>query len=307
MSQQPRQHTEPKSPTKISGSGWKSIGLKVKDQIGEDNVAIVSAGVAFYAFLAVFPAIMALISIYGLAMDPQQIENQISHLSSMMPEQAFGIIEDQIEKFTSTSGETLGWGTAIGILFSLWSANKGIKSLFTGVDIAYNTKNTRGFFKQNALTLLFTFGAIILVILSMVLIVAFPALVDQIGLPSQIEGLISWLRWVVLAIIVVLFLCLVYMYAPARPRPRFKWVLTGAILATFLWLIASWGFSYYVSNFGSYGEIYGSISAVVVLMLWLLITSLIILIGAEVNSISEYFARDSGASKDHYNNQPAKK
>ena len=304
MSTQPRQNTEPKSPVKISGSGWKSIVMTVKDSIGEDNVAIVSAGVAFYAFLAVFPAIMALISIYGLAMDPQQIESQISQLSSMLPEQAFGIIETQIEKFTSTSGETLSWGTALGILFSLWSANKGIKSLFTGVDIAYNTKNTRGLIQQNALTLAFTLGAIILVILSMVLIVAFPALVDQIGLPSQIENLISWLRWVVLAIIVVLFLCLIYKFAPARPRPRFRWVLPGAMVATVLWLIASWGFSYYVSNFGSYGEVYGSISAVVVLMLWLLLTSLIILVGAELNSVSEEYARNAGSSKDHYNSKP---
>jgi membrane protein len=304
MSKQPRQNTEPKSPVKISGSGWKSIVMTVKDSIGEDNVAIVSAGVAFYAFLAVFPAIMALISIYGLAMDPQQIESQISQLSSMLPEQAFGIIETQIEKFTSTSGETLSWGTALGILFSLWSANKGIKSLFTGVDIAYNTKNTRGLIQQNALTLAFTLGAIILVILSMILIVAFPALVDQIGLPSQIENLISWLRWVVLAIIVVLFLCLIYKFAPARPRPRFRWVLPGAMVATVLWLIASWGFSYYVSNFGSYGEVYGSISAVVVLMLWLLLTSLIILVGAELNSVSEEYARNAGSSKDHYNSKP---
>ncbi len=304
MSKQPRQNTEPKSPTKISGSGWKSIVMTVKDSIGEDNVAIVSAGVAFYAFLAVFPAIMALISIYGLALGPEQIESQISQLSSMLPEQAFGIIETQIEKFTSTSGKTLSWGTALGILFSLWSANKGIKSLFTGVDIAYNTKNTRGLIKQNALTLVFTLGAIILVILSMILIVAFPALVDQIGLPSQIESLISWLRWVVLAIIVVFFLCLIYKFAPARPRPRFKWVFPGALVATVLWLIASWGFSYYVSNFGSYGEVYGSISAVVVLMLWLLLTSLIILVGAELNAVTEEYARNAGSSKDHYNSKP---
>ena len=303
MPKQPRQHTDPKSPTKISGSGWKSILMEVKDQIGKDNVAIVSAGVAFYAFLAVFPAIMALISIYGLAMDPQQIESQISKLSSMMPEQAFSLVETQIEKFTSTSGGTLGWGTALGILFSLWSANKGIKSLFTGVDIAYNTENTRGFFRQNALTLTFTLGAIILVIISMTLIVVFPALVDLIGLPSQIESLISWLRWIILALIVVFFFCLVYKFAPARPRPRFRWVLLGACFATLVWLIASWGFSYYVSNFGSYGQIYGSISAVVILMLWLLLTSLIILVGAEINSVSEQYARDSAYKREHYNNE----
>ncbi len=289
----------------ISGSGWKTIAFKIKDEVEGDNVAIVSAGVAFYAFLAVFPAIISLISIYGLAMDPHQIQSQIAQLSSMMPQEAYGIIEKQVEEFSTTSGAALGWGTVIGILFSLWSANKGIKSLFTGVDIAYDTKNTRGFFKQNALTLLFTLGAIVLVIVSMALIVAFPAFVDQIGLPSQIEGLISWLRWVVLALVVVFFLSLIYMHAPARARPKSKWVIAGAVLSTILWLIASWGFSFYVSNFGSYGEVYGSLSAVVVLLMWLFLTSFIILLGAEVNSVIENYAKNA-KPKDQYNNKNIK-
>ncbi len=280
-----------RKPSQISFSDWKHIAIKLKDQIAENNVAIVSAGVAFYTFLAIFPAIMALISIYGLAIDPQKVEQQLNQLSSMMPEQAFGILENQIENLISTSGQTLSWGMAGGILFSLWSANRGTKSLFTGVEIAYGTRNDRGFFKQNALTLLFTFGAIILGILSMAFIVAFPAFVDNFGLPKQIEAVISWGRWVVLAIIVVFFLCLIYKYAPVRQSPKLKWVIIGAILATFLWLIASWIFSFYVSNFGNYGEIYGSISAVVVLLLWLFLTSFIILIGAELNSETEHYAK----------------
>lgn len=275
------------SPSKIPFKGWKTVILGVKDQIANDNVAIVSAGVAFFAFLAIFPAIMALISIYGLAIDPKQIQDQLAQLSSMMPEQAFEILQGRVENLMETSQTSLGWGTAIGILFSLWSANKGTKSLFTGVDIAYHTENARGFFKQNAISLLFTLGAIILVILSMALIVAFPAFVNTFELPGSLETIIGWTRWLVLAIIVVSFLSLVYKYAPSRARPGIRWVLPGAILATVLWLIASWGFSFYVSNFGNYGEMYGSISAVVVLLLWLFLTSFIILIGAEFNSETE--------------------
>lgn len=272
------------SPYKIPLSEWKTVSIGVKDQIGSDNVAIVSAGVAFFAFLAIFPAIMALISIYGLAIDPQQIQGQLAQLSSMMPEQAFEILQGRIENLMETSNTSLGWSTAIGILFSIWSANKGTKSLFTGVDIAYNTENARGFFKQNALSLLFTLGAIILVILSMVLIVGFPAFVNTFGLPGSLETIIGWTRWMLLAIIAIFFLSLVYKYAPYRPQPRIRWVLPGATLSTFLWLVASWGFSFYVSNFGNYGEMYGSISAVVVLLLWLFLTSFIILLGAEFNS-----------------------
>lgn len=286
------QRTSIEKPTKISFSGWKKIVMGVKDEIGENNVSIISAGVAFYAFLAIFPAIAALISIYGLAMDPQNIQDQLSQLYGVMPQQAYEILKKQIEKLMDTPGSALGWSMAISILFSIWSANKGTKSLFTGVDIAYDTANNRNFFKQNGLTLLFTFGAILLVIISMLLIVAFPALVGTLGLPDGIENLIGWGRWILLALVVIWFLGMVYSHAPDKPTPDFKWVLPGAILATFLWLIASWGFSYYVSNFGSYGEVYGSISAVVVMLLWLFLTSFIILLGAELNSeIEKYVLR----------------
>lgn len=280
-------------PSKIPFAGWKAIALRVKDEISDNNVSIVSAGVAFYGFLAIFPAIGALVSIYGLAMDPQRIQKQLQQISSVMPAQALEIIEAQLESLVSTSGTALGWSMAFGIILSIWSANKGIKSLFTGVDIAYDLKNTRGFLRQNALTLLFTFAAIILVILSMTVIVVFPAIVSYLGLPSGVEDLINYGRWVILAGIVVLFLAYIYRYAPAKKTPKLKWVIPGALLATFLWLIASWGFSFYVKNFGSYGEVYGSISAVVVLLLWLFLTSFIILIGAELNSETEKYARKS--------------
>ena len=280
------------SPSDIRLKGWKTVLLRVKESISNDNVPIVSAGVAFYSFLAIFPALTALISIYGLAFNPQQVQDQLMQLATVMPQEALEIIKQQLENLVSTSGGALGWGVAIGILFSLWSAKQGTSSLFTGLDIAYEVKKPRGFLMQNAISLLFTLGAIILVILSMSLIVAFPAAVGYLGLPAGVENLISWLRWVVLAVIVISFLSLIYKYAPARrPVPSFRWVRVGASLATVLWLIASWGFSFYVKNFGSYGEVYGSISAVVVLLLWLFLTSFIILIGAELNSEIEKYAR----------------
>lgn len=285
------------SPSKVPSSGWKKILMNVKDQIAEDNVSIISAGVAFYSFLAIFPAIAALVSIYGLATDSQQIQDQLTQLSQVMPEQAYSIIKTQLQELSKTPGSTLGWSLAIGVLFSLWSANKGIKSLFMGIEIAYYSDESRGFLKENALTLLFTFFAILLLIISLALIVAFPAFVNRLGLSSGIETVISWTRWLILALFVVFFLGKIYQYAPTKPNPKFKWVLPGAIVATVVWLIASWGFSYYVSNFGSYGEMYGSISAVVVMMLWLFITCFIVLIGAELNSETEKYSGHMNVSK----------
>lgn len=280
-----------KKPTDIPFRGWKVIGLQVKDEIGDNNVSIISAGVAFYAFLAVFPAIGALVSIYGLAMDPESLQGQLERIAQVMPQQAFEIIQAQLEQLVTTSGSALSWSLVIGILLSLWSANKGTKSLFTGLDIAYDTTTSRGFIKQNALTLLYTFFAVLVVIISIVVIVVFPAVIGYLGLPSNIESLLGYGRWIILAALVVYFLGAVYKYAPNKTTPAYRWVLPGALLATFLWLIASWGFSFYVKNFGSYGEVYGSISAVVVLLLWLFLTSFIILIGAELNSEIEKYAR----------------
>ena len=281
------------SPFKIPFSGWKFILLEVKKEIGNDNIGIVSAGVAFYAFRAIFPAIMALISIYGLTTEPQQIEQQLSQISSMMPAEAFDILEKRIENFINTYSRSLGLSTLLGLLFAIWSANKGTKSLFKGVDIAYDTVNDRGFFKQQLLAIVFTICGTILVILSMALIVGFPAMIDNFKLPPNITNLIRWMRWPVLAAIVTFFLCLIYQFAPARPRPKLKWVIIGALFSTIVWLIASWGFSFYVSKFGSYGEIYGSVSAVVIMLLWLFITSFIVLLGAEINSeIVDYVWKD---------------
>lgn len=281
------------SPKQIGGLGWKKILMRVKERITEDKIPIVSAGVAFYAFLAIFPSVMALFSIYGLATDAQTAEEQITRLAEIMPEETISIIEGRMDNLMATSTAALGWGTVFSLLVAFWSANQGTKSLFTGLNVAYRTDNERGFIKQNALTLLFTFGAFIIIIVSLGFIVIFPILVNTIGLPGTAESLIQWLRWPILAIIVVFALSLVYQYAPARETPAFRWVVLGAAVATFGWLIASWGFAIYVNNFAAYGEMYGSLSAVVILLFWLFITSFIILVGGELNRASEAYAAGS--------------
>jgi len=280
------------SPREIDSSGWKKILKRVKERIVEDKIPIVSAGVAFYAFLAIFPSIMALFSIYGLATDAQSAEEQITRLAEVMPEETISIIEERMDNLMATSTAALGWGFVFSLLVALWSANQGMKSLFTGLNVAYRTDNERGFIKQNALTLLFTLGAMLVVIISLGFIVIFPVLVNTIGLPGTAESLIQWLRWPILAIIVIFALSLIYQYGPARDTPEFRWVILGAVVATLGWLIASWGFAIYVNNFGDFGEMYGPLSAVVILMFWLFITSFIILVGGELNRAVEAFAAD---------------
>jgi len=280
------------SPKEIDRSGWKKILLRVKDRIKEDHIPIISAGVAFYAFLAIFPGIMALVSIYGLALDAQSAQDQITRLATIMPEEAISIIEGRIEKLMETSSSALGWGTLFGLLIALWSSNRGIRSLFTGLDVAYRVENRRNFFKQYAMTLTFTLGTLIVILVSLAFIVLFPLLVNTIGLPETIDSLIKWLRWPLLGIIIISAISLIYKYGPSRDTPGYRWVVLGATVATIVWLIASWGFSVYVSNFGNFGEMYGSLSAVVILLFWLFITSFIILVGGELNCATEAYAEN---------------
>ncbi len=267
------------------------IGRAVYTGIDRNHLGIVASGVGFYAFLSIFPALISLISLYGLVVDPHQARQQIESLGSMMPDEALAIIQGRIDNLLSTSQASLSLGTSIGVLISMWSANKGTKYLFTGLEIAYGATNSRHFIKQNLITLGFTFAAIITMIITMVLVMVFPALMDVLHLPERIESLVAWLRWPLLLAIVVGMKVMIYRFAPDRSTPSFRLALPGAILSTVLWLLVSWGFSFYVSNFGDYGAMYGALSAVVVLLLWLDLTSFIILLGAQLNAVVEEFVR----------------
>jgi membrane protein len=276
------------SPREIPKPGWKDVFIRVKSQLQTDNIDIVSAGVAFYFFLAIFPALAALVSIYGLLTEPAQVEQQMNQLTAVLPEQAHQMLSERLHSIASQSSGTLGWGVALSILLSLWSANKGTKSLFEGINIAYDERDERGFLKQNGLTLLFTLGGMILAIVCLALVVAFPALVGKLGLPETVQSIIDWARWPLLGIILIFTLALIYKYAPDRDNPKFKWVSWGSVIAAVLWVGGSLLFSWYVNNFGNYNETYGSVAAVIILMLWFNLSSFIILLGAEINSELEH-------------------
>ncbi|MFU8831991.1 MAG: YihY/virulence factor BrkB family protein [Wenzhouxiangella sp.] len=286
-------------PSKIPMKGWKELALRVKDQLPEDHVSIISAGVAFYFFLALFPALAAAFSVYGLVMDPAQVMQQMNQLANVLPEQAHQMIGNILEQQSERSGTALGWSLAVSVLISLWSANKATKAVFEGVNIAYNQTDDRGFFKKNAITLLFTLGGIIVGLLALAVIAVFPALVDQIGLPSTVETIIQLLLWPILAVIVIFALAAVYKVAPSRKNPQFKWTSWGAITATLLWLAGSLLFTLFVTNFGNFDETYGAFAAVIILMLWFFLTAFVILLGAEINSEMEHqTSRDTTTGED---------
>ncbi|WP_026935128.1 YihY/virulence factor BrkB family protein [Christiangramia echinicola] len=278
-------------PHQIPIKGWLDIGKRVWHEMKVDHVQIVSAGVAFYFFLSIFPTIVAAISIYSFILEPSQIEEQISRLNLILPEKAFGMISDILDPVIKQSKKEIGWGLFISLLISIWSANKGTNALFQGVNIAYDELDNRNIFKKNLITLLFTLCGLVLGLISLLIVIFFPLLIDKLSLPSALEKTLTWLRWVILGVILITSLSMVYKIAPNRRSPRFRWVSWGAILGTGLWLAGSMLFSWYVSNFGSYDDLYGSFAAVAILMLWLFLTAFIVLMGAEINSEMEHQTR----------------
>ncbi len=276
------------SPGEIPARGWWQIAKRVFEQISEDRVLAEAAGVTFYVLLAIFPALATLVSIYGLLADPKTIANQLSAVSGFLPDGGVQILHDQIASLTAKPSGGLGLSALIGLLTSTWSANAGMKALFDALNVVYDEKEKRSFILRTALTLAFTLGAIVFLVLAMSGVVVLPAVLDFVGLGSTATTLLSLARWPVLLVVLSLFLAAVYRYGPSRQIARWRWVSWGSSGATLLWLLVSVAFSYYVQNFGNYNKTYGSLGAAIGFMTWIWLSASVVLIGAELNAETEH-------------------
>ena len=272
-------------PTDIPAPGWKAIALRTKEQVKSDSVSILAGGVAFYSVLAIFPAMVALLSIYGLVSDPADVTGQINDLSAGLPNEVRRLIVDQLQAVASTSGSSLTAGLVVSVLAAVWAASKGMKALMEAINVAYDEDETRGFVKVRLLAYGFTVGGVLLVVATVFAITALPALGEHLGAVGRLTA--SIVRWPILAAVMLLGLAVIYRFAPAREHARWQWVTPGSLVAGLLWVVGSVLFAVYVNNFGSYNETYGSIGAVVVLMLWLYLTAFVVLLGAELNGEAE--------------------
>lgn len=283
-----RTSSDASRPSEFHKRDLKAIARRTKDEIKTDNLGLLAAGVSFYAFLSIFPALTALVSIYALFADPAQVEQQMQAASGVLPGEAQGVLQDQLHRITQSSSGALGLGALAGILVAVWSANKATKGLFQALSIVYDEKEERSFFKMNGQSLLMTIGLLIAALVTIFLIAVFPAVIGALGLGAAAETITALARWPVLIGVVLLALAALYKIAPDREQPQWRWASPGALLATGLWLIASIGFSIYAQNFGSYNKMYGVLGAVVVLMLWLFISTYVVLIGGELNAEMEH-------------------
>jgi membrane protein len=273
------------TPQEIPAKGWKDIAKRTGKEVKADQVPLLAAGVAFYTLLALFPAIIAGVSIYGLVADPQTVRDQINQLAETLSPETAKLIGQQIQQVTSSAGGALGFATILGILTALWSASSGMKALITGVNLAYDETEGRKFVKLRGLSILMTVGAMVLLGVALALIVGFPAVPDS--WPTVLQWAAAILRFVLLAVLLMAGLAALYRYAPDRDKPKWGWASPGSVVATVLWVLASVGFSIYVNASGNYNKTYGALAGVIILMFWLYLTAFVVLVGAELNAEME--------------------
>jgi membrane protein len=288
------------TPSEILARGWKDILLRIYQNISDHRVLALAAGMTFYSLLAIFPALAALVAIYGLFANPATISAHLNSLSGLLPAGTIDVARDQMTRVASKGGQALGSTFVVGLAFSLWSANSAMKSLFDTLNVVYGEREKRGFVALNALSLSFTVGAIAFVLVATAALVVLPVALSYIGLSDAATLLLQLGRWPALFVVLALALAFVYRHGPSREEARWRWISWGSALATILWIAASVLFSWYTANFGSYNQTYGSLGAVIGFMTWLWISAIVILIGAELDAEMEHqTARDTtaGAAK----------
>jgi membrane protein len=273
------------SPTDIPAKGWMAVAKRTMAEFKADRGVLMGAGVAFYALLGIFPALIAALTIWGLFADPQQVEDAFETFAEFLPEQAAQIITDQLSAIAGAAGGALGFAAAASLAGALWAASSGMKGLMTAVNAAYNEPaDERSFFQERGLALAFALGGILLAFVAVILLAVFPVVVNLIGFEGTLATVVSLARWPLLLVLVWIALSLLYRWAPIREPADWGWLSWGAAIAVVLWLLASIGFTVYVQNFGNYNETYGALGGVIVLMMWLFITGIVILLGAEINA-----------------------
>jgi membrane protein len=282
-----RARDEKSSPLSFSWAQWKSLLFRVYVAIGADGLGLLAAGVAFYALFAIFPGLGAATWLFSLLADPSAIQQQLNSVRDVLPAEAFDLIQKQLVALTSKQSAGFSMAGLVSLLVALYSARLAASSMMQALNSVYKLEETRGFFKVNAIAILFTAVAIVVFLLAIALLVVMPALFQFIGFPAIIESLVRYLRWPALAALVVLGLALTYRFGPNRENAHWRWITWGSVTATAIWLVASFGFSWYVSAFGSYDRIYGSLGAVVILLFWFWLTAFSALLGAEVDKAIE--------------------
>lgn len=274
------------APHEIPPRGWKDILIRTFKEFREDQAPLVAAGVTFYVLLAIFPALTALVSLYGLFADVTQVSGHIARLAGLVPGEALTFLADQMTRIAAAREGGLSLAFLGGLLLSVWSANGATKAIITALNIAYEEEDHRSFLKRTVMSLGFTAGGVLFVLGALFAIGAPAATAPYLG--DSFARMLGWLSWPAVLVAAGIGLALLYRHGPDRNDATWRWLSWGSAAALVLWMAVSAAFSAYVSNFAHYERTYGSLGAVIGLMMWIYLSTQVVLLGAELNSEIEH-------------------
>jgi len=268
--------------------------------VRDAHLSLVAAGIAFFSLLSLFPALAVLMSVYGFVADPQDVTRQVEDWSQALPPEARALVTQQLRDIAGANSARLGLGVAIGTVIALWSASTAMKHLLVGLGVVFPEREQgRGYAALRVRSYAATLGAIVFMVPVLFLLTAAPALGEHLG-GSTARMVVSILRWPVLLALFLVALAVLYRYGAGRPSVGWRSVTRGATIATAFWAVGSVLFSMYVSHFGSFGETYGNVAAVAILMLWLYLTAFCVLLGGAINSELERGPHESARIRSHH-------
>jgi membrane protein len=293
----PPRHHVVGSPLQIAAVDWRRILVRTKDEFFDDQVPMIAGGVAFFTLLAIFPALAAFVSLYGLFADIGTVQHHLHVLSFVLPASALKFFGEQMVRMAEAQKGGLSLTFAVGLATSIWSGNGAMKALMTGLNIAYEVHDKRSFIRKTLISMAFTLGLLVFGISSVGVLGAGPAVETYLG--SHAALMVNLISWPLLVVGMGVGVALLYCYGPARSPPRLQWITPGSVAAMVLWLAMSALFSLYVGNFAHYDKTYGPLGAAVGFMMWSWLSYVVILVGAELNSEVEAqtAANAEGAAK----------
>jgi membrane protein len=269
-------------------AGWKSTASALPERLRDHNLTLVAAGVAFYGFLAFIPSLIAFISIYGLVADPNDVKRQVKDVASALPDEVRSFLVFQLTSIIKSNTANVSITLVIAIVLALWSASGGMAALITGIHVAHEHDEPEGFVARRGKALTLTFCASVFLGIVVFLIAALPPLLSDAGLGTAGRVVFGVLRWPILGIVMIAGIGLLYRFSlEDNPPARFGFLTRGAVVATIGWLIVSALLAVYIANFASYSKTYGALASIIVILLWLWLSSLLVLVGAEVDGARE--------------------
>lgn len=287
------------NPLEIPGKGWKDICWRVYKCVEEERLGLIAAGVTFYVILGLFPALTALVSVYGLVTDPRSIAEQVTALYGVLPDDVIALIRDQLNSLTNAPRGQLGLGFVISLAAAMWTVNTAMKSVFDGLNVTYREREKRSFVMLNMISFSFALGAVVMAMLYMVAIAIVPLVLSFIGIGALGDLLIRVMRWPILMLMSAFAIAILARYGPSRERARWAWITPGSVFVMLAWVIMSIGFSLYLSNFATYDKTYGTLGALIGVMMWIWLSTYILLVGSAINAEMEHqTAKDTTTKPD---------